>query len=65
MLLRRHEMKVEQIFEKEQEKKHSVRYKPEARIQKPLTSIIYINRWTLAELGRPRKVKVTLEAVND
>ncbi len=56
--------KVTQTFKRERECKGSVRYVPDSA-QVPagteLTSVVYLQRSVLAQLGDPQSLKVTVE----
>ncbi len=56
--------KVTQMFKRERECKGSVRYIPDTA-QVPagteLTSVVYLQRSVLAQLGNPANLKVTVE----
>ncbi len=56
--------KVTQTFKRERECKGSVRYVPdEAQVPAgtELTSVVYLQRSLLAQLGNPQNLKVTVE----
>lgn len=53
--------KITVTFKKERSCKHSVRYAPVDDSAKDVTSIIYIKKITLEQLGNPEFIEVSLE----
>lgn len=50
-------------FVVEKETKNTIRFSEEPADGPPITNTIYVQKWAIANLGNPDKIRVTIEAV--
>jgi archaellum component FlaG (FlaF/FlaG flagellin family) len=55
--------KLEVLFDTEKETKNTVRFTEVPGDGAPQVGTIYVQNWALKKLGGPKKIKVTIEAV--
>jgi len=54
---------MEVIFERERETKNTIRFAEVITDSPPRIGTLYIQKWTVKQLGSPTKVKVILEGI--